>query len=151
MNQLLCMNTCGNYSQQKGRCCELRCRNNEFSSQVLRDLFVRFRGVCCELRCRNKCETCLPSASLATGLNMFVLCYKIKWAKERSNRESRGFVTEGVDGRMAEYIQTNTQGLHGSVVHATVKEYLKILNYLNYSNYSNCSFGLFLKKNSKIL
>ena len=80
------------------------------------------------------------------GLNMFVLCYKIKWAKERSNRESRGFVTEGVDGRMAEYIQTNTQGLHGSVVHATVKEYLKILNYLNYSiiqlsgtnlNYSN--------------
>ena len=82
-----------------------------------------------------KCETCLPSASLETGLNMFVLCYKIKWAKERSNRESRGFVTEGVDGRMAEYIQTNTQGLHGSVVHATVKEYLKILNYLNYSNY----------------
>ena len=75
-----------------------------------------------------KCETCLPSASLATGLNKFVLCYKIKWAKERSNRESRGFVTEGVDGRMAEYIQTNTQGLHGSVVHATVKEYLKILN-----------------------
>ena len=71
------------------------------------------------------------------GLNMFVLCYKIKWAKERSNRESRGFVTEGVDGRMAEYIQTNTQGLHGSVVHATVKEYLKILNYVNYSNYSN--------------
>ena len=63
-----------------------------------------------------KCETCLPSVSLATGLNMFVLCYKIKWAKERSNRESRGFVTEGVDGRMAEYIQTNTQGLHGSVV-----------------------------------
>ena len=84
-----------------------------------------------------KCETCLPSASLETGLNMFVLCYKIKWAKERSNRESRGFVTEGVDGRMAEYIQTNTQGLHGSVVHATVKEYLKILNYVNYSNYSN--------------
>ena len=79
-----------------------------------------------------KCETCLPSASLETGLNMFVLCYKIKWAKERSNRESRGFVTEGVDGRMAEYIQTNTQGLHGSVVHATVKEYLKILNYVNY-------------------
>ena len=80
-----------------------------------------------------KCETCLPSVSLETGLNMFVLCYKIKWAKERSNRESRGFVTEGVDGRMAEYIQTNTQGLHGSVVHATVKEYLKILNYVNYS------------------
>ena len=80
-----------------------------------------------------KCETCLPSASLETDLNMFVLCYKIKWAKERSNRESRGFVTEGVDGRMAEYIQTNTQGLHGSVVHATVKEYLKILNYVNYS------------------
>ena len=72
-----------------------------------------------------KCETCLPSPSLETGLNMFVLCYKIKWAKERSNRESRGFVTEGVDGRMAEYIQTNTQGLHGSVVHATVTEYLK--------------------------
>ena len=66
------------------------------------------------------------------GLNMFVLCYKIKWAKERSNRESRGFVTEGVDGRMAEYIQTNTQGLHGSVVHATVKEYLKTLRYLNH-------------------
>ena len=42
-----------------------------------------------------KCETCLPSPSLETGLNMFVLCYKIKWAKERSNRESRGFVTEG--------------------------------------------------------
>ena len=52
-----------------------------------------------------KCETCLPSASLETGLNMFVLCYKIKWAKERSNRESRGFVTEGVDGRMVDYIQ----------------------------------------------
>ena len=86
-----------------------------------------------------KCETCLPSVSLETDLNMFVLCYKIKWAKERSNRESRGFVTEGVDGRMAEYIQTNTQGLHGSVVHATVKEYLKILNYVNYSNYSNAS------------
>ena len=50
-----------------------------------------------------KCETCLPSVSLATGLNMFVLCYKIKWAKELSNRESRGFVTEGVEGRMAEY------------------------------------------------
>ena len=55
--------------------------------------------------------------------------------KAYSNRESRCFVTEGVDGRMAEYIQTNTQGLHGSVVHATVKEYLKILNYVNYSNY----------------
>ena len=85
-----------------------------------------------------KCETCLPSVSLATGLNRFVLCYKIKWAKERSNRESRGFVTEGVDGRMAEYIQTNTQGLHGSVVHATVKEYLKILNYVNYSIKLSC-------------
>ena len=57
---------------------------------------------------RTKCETCLPSASLATGLNMFVLCYKIKWAKERSDRESQGFVTEGVDGRMAEYIQTSS-------------------------------------------
>ena len=69
-----------------------------------------------------KCETCLPSVSLATGLNMFVLCYKIKWAKERSNRESRGFVTEGVEGRMAEYnIQTtNTQGLHGSVQRESV-------------------------------
>ena len=87
-----------------------------------------------------KCETCLPSVSLATGLNRFVLCYKIKWAKERSNRESRGFVTEGVDGRMAEYIQTNTQGLHGSVVHSTVKEYLNILNSLNYSNYSDSFF-----------
>ena len=54
-------------------------------------------------------------------------------ATNNKNRESRGFVTEGVDGRMAEYIQTNTQGLHGSVVHATVKEYLKILNYVNYS------------------
>ena len=68
-----------------------------------------------------KCETCLPSASLETDLNMFVLCYKIKWAKERSNRESRGFVTEGVEGRMAEYnIQTNTQGLHGSVQRESV-------------------------------
>ena len=50
-----------------------------------------------------KCETCLPSVSLETGLNMFVLRYKTKRAKKRSNWESRGFVTEGVEGRMTRW------------------------------------------------
>ena len=43
-----------------------------------------------------KCETCLPSASLETGLNMFVLCYKIKWAKERIVTGSPGVSSQRV-------------------------------------------------------
>ena len=43
-----------------------------------------------------KCETCLPSVSLETDLNMFVLCYKIKWAKERIVTGSPGVSSQRV-------------------------------------------------------